>query len=168
MDSGTALPAWSEPHAAGSSFPGGSAAGPGSVPSAKHTAATHQTNTDCDPARRRTPEAALRFCAHPTIRRVLTLPATIQKGGLEPRQGVLRKRLELCRRIDAVDFGGVQAEDLGLVLLGELGIAELLAQLVSDLEALEGFDDPLRRTPPQAIRSPDDVVHAVGFDVATD
>src|SRR5258706_8122550 len=45
IDSGTALPAWSEPHAVGSSSPGGSAAGLGGVASAKHTAATHNANT---------------------------------------------------------------------------------------------------------------------------
>src|SRR6266404_5862846 len=57
IDSGTPLPAWSEPHAAGSSSPRGSAAGLGSVPSAKHAAVTPHANTDRDPARQRTPEA---------------------------------------------------------------------------------------------------------------
>src|SRR4029450_10925010 len=46
--------------------------------------------------------------------------------------------------------------------------AELRAELVRDLEALEGVDHPLRRTPPEAVRAPEDVVHAVVLDVLPD
>src|SRR5205807_2145825 len=45
------------------------------------------------------------------------------------------------------------------------GIAELLAELVTDLESLEGVYGPLRRAPPQTICSPDYMVSAVGLDV---
>jgi diketogulonate reductase-like aldo/keto reductase len=44
------------------------------------------------------------------------------------------------RGIDAVQAGGVQPEDLGLHLGGELGVAVALLQLGADLEGPEGLD----------------------------
>src|SRR5262245_5383143 len=81
---------------------------------------------------------------HPAIRRVAPPAALAEVLLLELAERVGREGLAMGGDIDAIDLGRVQAEDFRLVLLGQLLIAELLAQLVGNLEALEGFDDPLR------------------------
>src|SRR5436853_5314953 len=54
-----------------------------------------------------------------------------------------RQLVELCR---------IEAEDLALVLRGELWIAVPFRHLLRDLEAPEGLDLPLRRAIPERIR----------------
>src|SRR5579864_2001254 len=50
------------------------------------------------------------------------------------------ERVAFSFYVDAVDLGGVQSEDLGLVFFRDLRITKLLAHLVGDLEPLEGVD----------------------------
>jgi len=72
------------------------------------------------------------------------------------------------RYVHVVQSGRVQAEDSRLVVFAKLGVAELLANLVGNLESLESVDHPLRRAPPEAIGAPNDMVGAVVFDVLAD
>src|SRR6266480_1092372 len=52
----------------------------------------------------------------------------------------------------------IEAEDLALVLRGELRIAVLLRHLLRDLEAPEGLDLPLRRAVPERVRAEHDAL----------
>src|SRR5216684_491612 len=52
----------------------------------------------------------------------------------------------------------IEAEDLALVLRGELRIAVLFRHLLRDLEAPEGLDLPLRRAVPERIRAEHDAL----------
>src|SRR6185503_9537008 len=75
---------------------------------------------------------------HPSISCVGALAALAQVFVFKPAQRVGGKRLSLGSDIDAVNLRRVQAKDFGLVLLGQLLVAELLAQLVGNLKTLEG------------------------------
>src|SRR5262249_46673208 len=103
----------------------------------------HKTVRRTNSAARRTGvfnriRSRLRVRANPTVRGILRLSAVLDVGHLELRQGILGKRSAMRVRIDAVDLGGVEAEDVGLVFLRDFLVAELVAQLVADLEPLEG------------------------------
>src|SRR6266536_6363310 len=91
----------------------------------------------------RNPQSSSVVSANPTVGRVAALPAALQVRRLQPGQCVGREGLALRFDIDAAKFRGVQTEDPGLVLLGELFVAEFLAEFVADLKPLEGIDDPL-------------------------
>src|SRR5882672_5691017 len=60
----------------------------------------------------------------------------------------------------AVEAGGVEAEDLGLALLRERGVAEALLELGRDLERPQRLDLSLGRAVPDRVGAPDDVVLA--------
>src|SRR5215471_14945512 len=85
----------------------------------------------------------------PAISPVAALAAAVHISRLQARQRVGRQGVALRLHVEAVDARRIQAEDLGLVLFGDLLVAELLADLIGDLEALERVDHPLRRSPPQ-------------------
>src|SRR5262245_61729074 len=116
-----ALPTWSLPHAAGSVRVGPSEEitwEPRSQrPARAATAAVTQVRREY---------AVSGIATYPTIGGVLALSAAIQVGPLHLLQRVLRQRLALRLHVDAVELGGVQAEDLRLVLLGQLLVAELV------------------------------------------
>src|SRR6478752_2447408 len=93
----------------------------------------------------------LAISPHPAVGGVGPLAALAQIGLLQAAERVFGKGLPTGFDIDAVNLRGVEAENLGFVVFGQLGISELVAQLVGDLKALERIDDPLRRAPPEAI-----------------
>src|SRR5436309_9041810 len=103
--------------------------------------------------------------AHPAERLIRALAAIIEIGGFQARECVGGQWVALGLAVDVLDSGPVQPEDLQFGFLADLLVAKLLAQLVRDLEALECVDHPLRRTPPEAVRSPDHVIHAIRLDV---
>src|SRR5262249_26672670 len=109
--------------------------------------------------------------AHPALRVVSRISSDLFiriLALLEALDRVIRQRVKLRLRIDLIQLCRVQAEDVRLILLRQLLVAELLAQLVADLEALHQINRPLRRAPPQAISAPDDVVGTVELDVLAD
>jgi hypothetical protein len=61
-------------------------------------------------------------------------------------------------RIDAVQPRTVATEDLRLALLGELGIAVSILELLADMEGTHRLDLVLRRPVEQAVGAPHDVV----------
>src|SRR5262245_4527435 len=75
--------------------------------------------------------------AHPAVSRVAALTAAIQVGQFQLLKPVGRHGIAFGLHVDVVELRGVQPEDLGLVFFGELLVAELLAELVADLEPLE-------------------------------
>src|SRR5215470_19877180 len=91
----------------------------------------------------------------PAISRVLTRDPRVLVRLLDLGDDIGLDRVTLRLHVHAVNPRGIQAEDLRFHFLGQLGITELLAELVADLEALEGIDGPLRRSPPQAVGAPD-------------
>src|SRR5262249_21872005 len=103
--------------------------------------------------------------AHPAVSGVAALTAAIQVGKFQLLKPVGSHGVAFGLHVDVVELRGVQPEDLGLVFFGELLVAELLAELVADLEPLERVNGPLRRPPPQTIGAPDDMIGAVIFDV---
>ena len=108
----------------------------------------------------------LRLGADPTVSGVVALAALFHIGGFELGESVFWERSEFkILGIDAVNFGGVEAEDFCLVFFGDFCVAKFLAKFIGDLEALHGVNDPLGRSPPEAIGSPNDVVGAVGLNV---
>ncbi len=88
-------------------------------------------------------------CPHPTVGSIVPHSSAVQIPDLQPADRILGECGALLCGIDSVEPCGVEAEDLCLVLIGELGVAKLLAELVGDLESFEGSDDPLRRSPPR-------------------
>src|SRR5438105_15920860 len=100
-----------------------------------------------------------RIRPNPAISRILALPALIQVRRLELAQGICRQPVAFRLDIHAVEPSRIETEDLRLIFLGQLGVAERRTQLIGDLEALERIDHPLGRTPPQTIRPPDHMVH---------
>src|SRR6266480_929921 len=62
-----------------------------------------------------------------------------------------------------VELRRIEAEDLALILRGELRIAVLFRHLLRDLEAPEGLDLPLRRTVPERIRAEHDALRPEVF-----
>src|SRR6266705_4338538 len=110
-------------------------------------------------------ESILVVGSHPAVGRIAALPAAIYVSNLHLLERIRGQRFSFGCDINLVELGGVQPEDLRLVFLGDLLVAELLAHLVTDLEALERVDSPLRRSPPQTVRAPDHVVGAVVLDV---
>src|SRR5436309_5073884 len=62
------------------------------------------------------------------------------------------------RALEIPDAGGVRPEDLRLDLVGELGIAVTLDELIEDLELSEGVDLPLRVAPERRVGPPHHVV----------
>src|SRR5262245_28794231 len=141
VNCGTGRPTWSLPQAAGSSCWAGSRS-------------ANRTSSAANTAGRR--KSGIR--PHPSVGRVGALSTLAQIGLLELAQRVRGKRLPPGRNIDAVNLRRIEPKNLCLVLFRQLLVAELLAQLVGDLEPLEGLDHPLRRAPPETIRAPDDVV----------
>src|SRR5262245_49188130 len=154
--SGTGLPTWSLPHAAGSSRFGSSEA-PRRACAAKSASTQRALPT---PAAVR----PLRIGTHPTVGGVVAHAAALQVGRLQLAQRVRGQRVALGLHVDAVDLGRVEAEDLRLVVLRELLVPELLAQLVCDLEPLHQVDHPLWRAPPQTVRAPEHVIDPVVLD----
>src|SRR5262245_37285397 len=107
----------------------------------------------------------LRIAAHPTIRGVVRQAALVPVGRSQLAQAVARDGVSCRGHIHAINPGGVEAEDLRLVLPRELAVAEAFAQLVRNLEPLHQVDDPLRRAPPEAVGAPEDAIDAVMQDV---
>src|ERR1041385_2508765 len=69
---------------------------------------------------------------------------------------------------EAVDPGGVAAEDLRAQLGGDFGVAVSLAQSGRDLECAEGLDLVLGRAVPDGVGAPQDVVGAAVLDELAD
>src|SRR5258708_20422927 len=103
--------------------------------------------------------------AHPAERLVRTLAAVIEIRGFQARERVGRQRVAFGFDVDIVNLRRIKPEDLLFIFLGDLLIPDLLTHLVRDLEALEGVDHPLRRAPPEAVRSPDHVIHPIRLHV---
>src|SRR5207302_916006 len=87
----------------------------------------------------------------------------IVQGRLKPvrdaRLVILRHRLVHGHAgWQLVELRRIEAEDLALVLRGELRIAVPFRHLLRDLEAPEGLDLPLRRTVPERIRAEHDAL----------
>ena len=93
--------------------------------------------------RRKTGPYVLTVIPNPAVSRILRLSTLIQVGCLEAGNGIGGKSFELGVDIDSIQPRRVQTEDLGLIFAGQPGVSELLAQLIRDLEPLEGIDDPL-------------------------
>ena len=79
------------------------------------------------------------------------------------RNTVTREGQPGCFDIHAVQAGQVWPEYQLAVGIGDRRVAELLLQLLRDLKATECFDQPLWRTPPDAISAPDDVIGTKGI-----
>src|SRR5712691_13309017 len=81
------------------------------------------------------------------------------KAVRDARLVILRHRLDRGNAgRQLVELRRIEAEDLALVLRGELRIAVLFRCLLRDLEAPEGFDLPLRRAVPERIRAEHDAL----------
>src|SRR5882762_3171361 len=102
---------------------------------------------------------------HPAINSVAAQTATIQIRRLESFERIRRQGFAFRLYIYLVKPRGVEPEDLRLILFGELLVTKLFTHLIGHLEAFEGINPPLRRTPPQAICSPDYVIRAIVLDV---
>src|ERR1051325_3479579 len=90
--------------------------------------------------------------AHPAVSGVATLAAVFNVSGLQAVERVSRQGVAFGFHIDLVEPRRVQSEYLCFVFFGDFLVAELLAHLVADLEALKGINSPLRRAPPQTVR----------------
>src|SRR5262245_34008778 len=81
-------------------------------------------------------------------------------SGLEAVHLVAIDLAALVRRIDPVEPGGVEAKDLSLEVVGQLGVPVLLGELRVELEGAEGNNLRLRRARPDAVGPPEDVLSA--------
>src|SRR5882762_1468631 len=118
------------------------------------------------------PVARVSACREVVLAQLRKLVAAVAAGpGIS---GIVQGRLEAVRDArlvifrhrlicgnagrQLVELRRIQAEDLALVLRGELRIAVLLRHLLRDLEAPEGLDLPLRRAVPERIRAEHDAL----------
>src|SRR5205823_11778787 len=99
------------------------------------------------------------------------------RGVAAPPLVVLLDRSEAivapCRLLDVVLVHArrIAAEDRLLerpIGRAELAVAVLLAHILGDLEAAQALDLPLRRTGPQCVGAPDDMVGAQALDQHAD
>src|SRR5215471_8704481 len=78
--------------------------------------------------------------ADPTIGGIFAQEAGIFVGLSGLCHDVRVDRITFLFHVDAVNFRSVQPENFGFVRLGDLGIAEFLAEFVADLEALKSVN----------------------------
>ena len=67
-------------------------------------------------------------------------------------------------RIDPVDAGAVEAEDLRFHVRGERAVPEPLHERLGHRESAQSLDLPLGRAPPDRIRAPEHVIGAERLD----
>src|SRR5205085_4446245 len=118
--------------------------------------------------RRRVSASPLLRIRYPAVEVIRALRTILVISRLDVAHVIFRNGLALVINVDLVNARRVQAEDFLFVLIGDGAVAELLLHLWRNLETAEGFNLPLRRSPPEQIRAPDHVIRAEGVEQLTD